>query len=186
MRYFRLLLVLFFCSAFLPARLHAQTQPASTPAAPTQAPVANTANPITPAGFFARARQLSDLEAAGIPFHLKATYVATGDAEFTGNGTYEEWWQSKEAWRKEATLGDYRYVGIRKTGVNRFYSTSDYVPLRLRQAMDAVLVRIAPDISSSREWQTQHTKLSGVDLTVLSSKYDCGDETPKMQCGNQD
>ena len=186
MRYFRLLLVLFTCSAFLPVRLHAQTQPASTPAAPTQAPVANAANPTTPAEFFARARQLSDLEAAGVPFHLKATYVATGDAEFTGNGTYEEWWQSKEAWRKEATLGDYRYVGIRKTGVTRFYSTSDYVPLRLRQAMGAVLVRIAPDISSSREWQIQHTKLSGASLTVLFSKYGCGDTTPKVQCVNLD
>ena len=43
-------------------------------------------DPQTPEEFFARARQLSDLEASGIPFHLKATYVASGDAEFTGNG----------------------------------------------------------------------------------------------------
>ena len=63
-------------------------------------------DPQTPEEFFARARALSDLEASGTPFHLKATYVASGDAEFTGNGTYEEWWQSKDLWRKEATLGN--------------------------------------------------------------------------------
>ena len=166
------------------AWVHAQQPADATAAKPVSTAILD--NPRTPAEFFARARQISDLEAGGIPFHLKATYVATGDTEFTGNGTYEKWWQSKDNWRTEATLGDYRYVGIRKAGVTRFYSTSDYVPLRLRQAMGAVLVRIAPDISSSREWQIQHTKLSGVDLCVLSSKYLCGDASNKPQCMDQD
>ena len=60
---------------------------------------------------------MSDLEASSIPFHLKATFVASGDAEFLGNGTYEEWWESKDLWRKEAKLGGYKYVAI-KNGRN--------------------------------------------------------------------
>ena len=75
-------------------------------------------DPKTPEEFFARARQLSDLEAAGIPFHLKATYVASGDTEFTGNGMYEQWWQSKDLWRKEATLGDYKYLEDSEPGIS--------------------------------------------------------------------
>jgi hypothetical protein len=75
-------------------------------ATPPPTVVATLPDPQTPQEFFARARALSDLTAAAVPFHLKATYVASGDTEFTGNGTYEEWWQSKDLWRKEATLGD--------------------------------------------------------------------------------
>src|SRR5665213_1845988 len=105
---------------------------ASTPVQPA------IALPRTPLEFFARARQLSDLEATGIPFHLKASYVAAGNAEFIGNGTIEEWWQSKDVWRKEATLGDYRWVEIQNGAEPSLYSTAAYVPLRLRQAVAAV------------------------------------------------
>lgn len=100
----KLLCVLLMCFGFSLVYAAAQTQPAAGPpaAAPTtpvssaKAAAAPLPDPQTPEEFFARARQLSDLEASGIPFHLKAAYVATGDAEFTGNGTYEEWWQSKD------------------------------------------------------------------------------------------
>jgi hypothetical protein len=95
-----------FCLIGSSAKLVCQAQPAASPPA-TAAARTSPASSATPAAallpdpqtseeFFARARQLSDLEASGIPFHLKATYVASGDAEFTGNGTYEEWWQSKD------------------------------------------------------------------------------------------
>jgi TonB family protein len=154
---------------------------ATTPSVPVAA-----ANPQTPEEFFARARQLSDLEAAGIPFHLKATYVASGDAEFTGNGTYEEWWQSKDVWRKEATLGDYKYVEIENGDKLSAYETSSYVPLRLRQAMRAVLIRIPADAGASGGWKMQHKKLNGVDLTVLSNKNICDPGHSKVECVTQD
>ncbi len=169
---------LLFCLIVSSARMFSQTQPAAgppasapaTPPPPTKAAVAPLPDPQTPEEFFARARQLSDLEAAGIPFHLKATYVASGDAEFTGNGTYEEWWQSKDLWRKEATLGDFKYVVIRSGGTTSAYATRPYVPLRLRQAMDNVLIRIPDDARASGDWKIQHKNLSGVVLTVVSSK----------------
>ena len=180
----KLLCVLLMCFGFSLVYAAAQTQPAAGPpvAAPTPPlPPAKTAAPLpdpqTPQEFFARARQLSDLEASGIPFHLKATYVASGDAEFTGNGTYEEWWQSKDLWRKEATLDDYRYVEIQSGGKNTVYGTSNYIPLRLRQMLKTVVIRIAPDAGTASAWKLTQKKLSGIELAVLSSEYQCaGDE----------
>ncbi len=149
------------------------SQMKTTPAVAPMPAAAALPDPKTPAEFFARARQLSDLEASGIPFHLKATYVASGDAEFTGNGTYEEWWQSREMWRTEATLGDYKYVVIRNGATTNAYATGQYLPLRLRQAMDAVLVRLEADAGTSRKWKIQRTNLSGTDFVVLFKPNSC-------------
>ncbi len=182
-----------FCLIVSSAQLLCQTQPAAgpsaaAPATPSSVKTAASAlpDPKTPQEFFARARQLSDLEASGIPFHLKATYVASGDTEFTGNGTYEEWWQSKDLWRKEATLGDYKYVELQYGGKNSVYGSSDYVPLRLRQMLDAVLIRIAPDAGTASEWRLKREKLKNVDFIVLSSVNACTEVDPQVKCATQD
>jgi hypothetical protein len=150
----------------------AATSPTSPPSAATSAP-APLPDPKTPEEFFARARQLSDLEASGVPFHLKATYVASGDAEFTGNGTYEEWWQSKDLWRKEATLGDYKYVEIQNGDKHTVYGSSDYVPWHLRQVLDVILIRIPTDVENSEIWEMRHKKINKAELVVLSQKHPC-------------
>ncbi len=179
-----LICTLMLCLTLFPAKLHAQTQPASAPASSTATP-APAANPKTPEEFFARARQLSDLEAAGIPFHLKATYVAAGDAEFTGDGTIEEWWQSNDAWRLEATLGDYKYVAF----PNQSYCASDYVPLRLSQAIDMFAIKIPSNIGTTYKWKFQRKKLKNMgNLIGLTTEYDCGQISSKEQakCEMQD
>ena len=162
-----------FCLIVPSAKLISQTQPAATAPAATPTAAPTQSDPQTPQEFFARAGQLSDLEASGIPFHLKATYVASGDAEFTGNGTYEEWWQSKDLWRTEATLGDYKYVVIRNGATTNAYATGPYLPLRLRQAMDAVLVRFEADAGTSHKWKIKHTNLSGTDFAVVFKPNSC-------------
>jgi TonB family protein len=182
--------VVLICLGFSLVNAAAQTQAAAGPpaAAPTtpvssaKAAATPLPDPQTPEEFFARARQLSDLEASGIPFHLKATYVASGDAEFTGNGTYEEWWQSKDLWRKEATLGDYKYVETEYGGKNSVYGSSDYIPLRLRQMLQTVVIRIAPEAGSTSNWKLKHKKLNGVDFSVLSSEVLCGTGRSKVKC----
>ncbi len=185
----KLLCVLLMCFGFSLVYAAAQTQPAAGPPAAAPAsihrpgetgraaaappPVVATAlaDPQTPEEFFARARALSDLEASGIPFHLKATYVASGDTEFTGNGTYEEWWQSKDFWRKEATLGDYKYVEMMNNDKHTVYGSSDYVPLRLRQAMQAIEIGHPLKENAAKKWKMQKKTLGGVELTVISAKY---------------
>ncbi len=187
----KLLCVVLMCFGFSLVYAAAQTEPAAgppasapaTPLPPEKAPEKAAATPVpdpkTPEEFFTRARQLSDLEASGIPFHLKATYVASGDTEFTGNGTYEEWWQSKDLWRKEATLGNYKYVAIKDGDKHTVYGSSEYIPLRLRQMLKAVVVRIAPDAGLTSDWKPKREQLNGVDLAVFSVNLPCG---PLVEC----
>jgi TonB family protein len=153
--------VVLICLGFSLVNAAAQTQAAAGPpaAAPTtpvssaKAAATPLPDPQTPQEFFERARQLSDLEASGIPFHLKATYVASGDAEFTGNGTYEEWWRSKDAWRKEATVGDYKYVEIQNGGKQTAAATAAYIPLRVREVMGLQLFHIASPKENMGGWK---------------------------------
>lgn len=169
----RFFFIFLACLTLQPARLRSQTQPPGVSGSPP-ANVAAIANPKTPEEFFARARQLSDLDAAGIPFHLKATYVALGSvgyqdgAEVSGNGTIEIWWLSKDLWRRETTLAGYRTVFIRDGGKTQIYGTSNYIPLRLRQAEQAAVVKISSQAAASEDWKLKRTKVSGVNLIILS------------------
>ncbi len=172
MRAFLLPCTLWLCAALCLWPLHAQTQPASAPASSTATP-APAANPKTPEEFFARARQLSDLEAAGIPFHLKATFFASGDAEFTGNGTYEEWWASKDIWRKQATLGDYKYVAIQNLQKNADSATSDYMPLRLRQVMGLQITHIGLPEKNPGEWKLSQITEGHDTLEDVTKQWSC-------------
>jgi TonB family protein len=176
-----LLCLMIFCAHMLGQTQPEASAPAATPAAAPALP-----NPQTPQEFFARARALSDLEASGIPFHLKATYVASGDAEFTGNGTYEEWWQSKDLWRKEATLGDFKYLETEYGGKNSAYGRSDYIPLRLRQMLDAVIVRIDADTGTASKWKLKQERLNGIDLVVLYGKDFCQPPGSHFTCPIKD
>ena len=176
---------LFFASSLLLATACgvSQTTPAPAgPSAPASAPTA-IATPKTPAEFFARARQLSDLEAAGIPFHLKATYVAAGKTEFTGNGTYEEWWRSDQLWRKEVTLENFRYLLFKRDGKTQAFATGSYVPLRLRQAMNAAVIRIPDaDATSTKGWKEQSKNIEGLDMDVVSGVSPCDLKNKSSSC----
>ncbi len=102
---------------------------------------------------------------------MKATFTAAGDAEFTGNGTFEEWWESKDLWRKEATLGDFKWVSIGSGAEQTVYASSVYVPLRLRQTVRAVPMSSQFDTIWESDCQIQHKRLSGIDFTVVSQPY---------------
>ena len=173
----KLLCFVLMCFGFSLVYAAAQTQPAAgSPAAapatnppPAKVAAAPLPDPQTPEEFFARARQLSDLEASGIPFHLKATYVATGDAEFTGNGTYEEWWQSKDLWRKEAKLGDDKYVEIQSGGKQKAAATAAYIPLRVREVMGLEIFHIAKPKENSGGWKLSQG-IEGSTATELATQ----------------
>ena len=85
-------------------------------------------------------------------------------------------------WRKEATLGDYKYVAIRIHGIERDYASSSYTPLRLRQAVKFSLVSIPVSTDDSPRWEVRHQTLNAVDLTVISSQYQCPRATSPAQC----
>jgi TonB family protein len=64
------------------------------------------------------------------------------------------------------------------------YGSSDYIPLRLRQMGEAVVIRIVPNSGSSPDWKLKHTKLNGVDLVVLSIERPCGSTTVKCMAAD--
>lgn len=175
MRKPRSLPVFFFCLTLSSASLLAQTKPSTAPTAVATAspnsPVtpAISAYPKTPTEFFARARQLSDLEACGIPFHLQATFVV-GGRQPDSNGTYEEWWQSKNLWRKEATLRKFHYVAIQNgTGDEKVYTNAAYVPWHVTQVLGSIFFR-PPTDTASAHWKMGRKKLHRMEFTKLTDK----------------
>lgn len=181
MRQPRIVPIFLLCLILSAATLLGQTKPPTTPAAPATATAPKPAttpattpalpNPKTPAEFFARARQLSDLEASGIPFHLKATFVVSGDKVFTGNGTYEEWWQDKDHWRKTATLNKFSYVAFKNgTEIEKAYTNLPYIPWQVEQVMGSIFFRV-PNDAATVHWKMHHKKIKRMEFTVLSDKY---------------
>lgn len=193
---------LILATAGLPAqRQPAPTQPAQTTKVPVSAPVAVTAinptpqsaagptatngtttptqaaaafpDPKTPAEFFARAGQYNDLIAGRTPFHMKATFVASGDAEFTGNGTFEEWWQWKDLWRKEATLGGYKYVYLRNGDQFAVFASGPYIPLRLRQATTIAFISIPANRGLESGWKLTRVTEGPISLNAAQRDVPC-------------
>ena len=177
----RLCFLFLLGSVLCPAMIVAQGPPPASPAAAIAAPsgAKKLSAPSTPEEFFARARRWSDLIAAGAPFHLKATYIATGDAEFIGSGTFEEWWQWKDLWRKQVTLGNYRYVLVRNGYQLAEFATGAYIPLRLRQATAFTLVNVADNAGLGGGWTLAKTEEGSQTLNVAESKTACFSKNKK-------
>lgn len=65
------------------------------------------------AALIEHAKQLSDIRAEGAPaFRLKVDFKIIKDDGSAMDGTYTERWVSKEQWRRETVLGDFRRIQI--------------------------------------------------------------------------
>lgn len=90
------------------------------------------AAPVTPSDYLRRAREVTNIRAAGsTPFHMRVHFVASGKVEFTGEGDYEETWLGPDRWRREVSLGGYRAVEVQEASKHTFQASSDYEPKRL-------------------------------------------------------
>jgi TonB family protein len=89
-------------------------------------------------------------------------------------------------WRKEATLGDYKYVEIQNGDKHSIYGSSDYIPLRLRQMLVGVLVRIDAGKDSSEIWDLNSKTIKGIKFTVLSKQDPCVGPQSALRCVTQD
>ena len=45
--------------------------------------------------------------------------------------------KSKDEWRKDATLGDYKYVAIKNEDTPTIYATVSIIPSRVRQMLNS-------------------------------------------------
>lgn len=105
---------------------------------PFKAPLKPDPNRKPPANsFFDRARAVQGIRVKdSSPFHLKATFNATGDAETIGTGTYEETWVSPTQWRREATLGGKTVIESRNDDDRYRQFKGDYAPRRADEVID--------------------------------------------------
>jgi TonB family protein len=61
----------------------------------------------------ARARQLSEIRADGLPpFQMKVSFKIIKKDSTTSEGTYSETWASRDKWRSETVVGDYHRVTV--------------------------------------------------------------------------
>jgi beta-lactamase regulating signal transducer with metallopeptidase domain len=106
-------------------------------AEPIVGPITTAASPADRAAVLAlleQARQNSDLHIAGTPpYHLEATFDASGPVTDVGSGELSETWLSGQRWRWTAMLGGYSSVriGSGRTG----YDAEPDKPLPMRAHM---------------------------------------------------
>ena len=80
-----------------------------------------------------RAIDLSDIRKEGAPpFRLKANLRITNDDGSVAEGAYTEFWVSKEQWRKEIVLGDFRRTVVRIGRKSWTLDSSSAVPSGIR------------------------------------------------------
>jgi len=121
-------------------------------------------------GYFDRARKLSELRIEGAQaFHLRASFEASGTAEFTGIGNYEETWVSPTQWRRQATLGGHIVIETRNGDLVYRKIDHKYSARRIDEAMD-VLTSSLPRASGSNSvpsWQVANGQLGKTVLVQV-------------------
>jgi Gram-negative bacterial TonB protein C-terminal len=106
--------------------------------------------------YFDSAREKSGLRVEGAQaFHLKASFDATGNADLTGKGTYEETWVSPKQWRREGSLGGHVVMESRNGDLGYRKIDQEYSARRIDEAMDAIAAGLPGDRgpSSGPSWQ---------------------------------
>jgi hypothetical protein len=116
--------------------------------------------------YFEQAHQLSGLRMEGAKaFHLKASFEASGNAELTGKGTYEETWVSPKQWSREASLRGHTVTEARNGDL--WYRKIDqaYSARRIDEAMDALSFEVPAD--SGPNWQVGNGQVGKTALVQV-------------------
>lgn len=118
-----------------------------------------------------RAKQASDIRAAGVPaFFLKSSFKAIQDDGTAIEGTYTETWVSSALWRREITFGDFHETQVVKDRRSWILSNSPTAPPGIDEAED---LGFHLDVHSvlSGEWKPSRIE----DRTEGSSSMRCVD-----------
>ena len=147
---------------------------------PIAGPITTASSPAARAAALAlleQARQNSDLHIAGTPpFHIVATFDASGQVADVGHGELSETWMSGQRWRWTAMLGGYASVRI---GSGRTaYDLAPTVPLPMRvQMLRRVLFGAVPVIRGGRI-RLAPARTSGAAVTCILVAPAASPETP--------
>jgi outer membrane biosynthesis protein TonB len=118
--------------------------------------------------FFDKAREVNDIRLKGSPpFHLKASFEATGEADVTGKGTYEETWISPAQWRREASINGHTVVETRNDDLRYRQFEGDYAARRIDNAIDVIGAPLPGDNDDfflESDWHIGESKIGSVPL----------------------
>lgn len=90
-----------------------------------------------------RARQNSNMHIQGsTPFHLRASFLASGGGAFTGSGELTETWLSGQRWRWSANLGNYSQVRIGSGNVGYDETPVRAVPMWVHLLRNAIFAPV--------------------------------------------
>jgi hypothetical protein len=122
--------------------------------------------------YFENGRHLSFPAAGqGAPYVLTATFVARVAAGTVENGQYVDTWNSDGQWRREATIGNSRYVRARNGGTR--YELSEGADATLLQLVLRVMEPIpAVDTFVESDWRIKRTTVDGVNAIRVLAGYE--------------
>jgi hypothetical protein len=128
--------------------------------------------------YFDRARKLGFPAAGGgAPYILRAEFTTRASSGVVETGSYTDTWVSDSKWRREAVLGNSRFVRTRN-GKKRY---------RLNEGPDAALLQFvltamepipATDSPKNSGWNIHRVSVDGVDMIRVARGHESPDGTP--------
>jgi len=116
------------------------------------------------------------------PFHVRISISEPENPQAPYQGTIEEWWVSKDQWRREVTAkGGMRQVIVVAAGSKTEEDEGDYFPLRLRSFVGAVFDPI-PD---AKEWSTSGLTIEQITLPNGAKSNPCVRAKSKIGSGDR-
>jgi hypothetical protein len=170
------------------ALLPAAAQTIAPNGSPEMRPPSERPEPTDALGWFRRADNITNIRMPGsAPFHMTVKFHGYPGIDFvpkgkstvqTGDGVYEETWQSPEAWRREVTFGAYHAVEVRAGGVRKFQASSDYEPSRVLMLLRALLtpiprITLEPELDDLHlKWKVEHRAAGNLSYVRIAFTQD--------------
>lgn len=127
--------------------------------------------------YFERGRQVCCPSAhTGSPYVLQAEFQATLKDGSVENGQYVDTWKSEEDWRREATIGESRYVRTRHGDTWYELAEGPDAPL-LRLVFQLIEPIPAMDTFVESDWRIKRDTVGGVKTVRVLSGYEAPDGT---------
>jgi len=127
--------------------------------------------------YFERGRKVCFPAAgSGPPYVLRATFQAKVEARTVEEGQYVDIWKSDEEWRREASIGQSRYVRARH-GEKRYQLAEGPDAPLLRLVLKAMEPIPAIDTFVVSDWRIKRDTVDGVETIRVLTGYESPDCT---------
>ena len=131
-------------------------------------------------GVLERAKQNNDLHIAGTPpFHLDASFDASGHVQHVGTGALSQTWLSGQRWRWTASLGPYTQVRLGSGNVGYDESPVQAVPTRVQMLRQAIFWPVR--VLGERRLRVATARIGRLPVTcVLMGRHDAPEPAERL------